>query len=47
LRRARFEELSAALQHEREAFAEVLQSQDAQEGIRAFAEKREPVYRDA
>jgi enoyl-CoA hydratase/E-phenylitaconyl-CoA hydratase len=47
LRRPRFEELAGALAEERRAFAQVLATDDAMEGIRAFAEKRAPVYRDA
>ena len=47
LRRPRFEELNDALAQERQAFADLLLTQDAQEGIRAFTEKRQPVYRDA
>ncbi len=47
LRRPRFEELQDALVHERHAFAQVITTRDAQEGIRAFSEKREPVYTDA
>ena len=44
LRRPRFNELEEAMREERNAFAEVLTSRDADEGIRAFSEKREPVY---
>jgi len=39
--------LNDALAQERQAFADLLLTQDAQEGIRAFTEKRQPVYRDA
>lgn len=45
LRRARFAELRDALVQERQAFAALLATQDADEGIRAFAEKRAPVFR--
>lgn len=44
IRRARYEELRDALADERRAFADVLMSRDADEGIRAFAEKRAPRY---
>ncbi|WBY03576.1 enoyl-CoA hydratase-related protein [Ramlibacter tataouinensis] len=44
LRRPRFVELQDALAAERAAFARVLLSEDAHEGIRAFAQKRAPVY---
>ena len=47
LRRPRFEELNDALAQERQAFADLLLTQDAQVGIRAFTEKRPPVYRNA
>jgi len=47
LRRPRFDELNDALVQERQAFANVLLTEDAQKGIRAFTEKRSPVYRDA
>lgn len=47
LRRPRFYELRDALVDERRAFAKVMATGDADEGIRAFSEKREPVYRDA
>ncbi|MHA7601441.1 enoyl-CoA hydratase/isomerase family protein [Alicycliphilus sp. T452] len=46
LRRARYDELQDALADERRAFADVLLSHDADEGIRAFAEKRAPRYED-
>lgn len=44
LRRPRFSELADALRHERQAFVQVLLSPDAEEGIQAFTEKRQPVY---
>jgi len=47
LRRPRFDELREALRLERELFAGVLLSADADEGVRAFADRRAPVYRDA
>lgn len=47
LRRARFQELADALEAERNAFAHLLLSEDGREGVRAFGEKREPVWRDA
>lgn len=47
LRLPRFDELDAALAVERTAFAGLMATQDAQEGIRAFTEKRPPVFRDA
>ncbi len=47
LRRARFRELADALAQERNAFAQLLLSGDGQEGVRAFGEKRDPVWRDA
>ncbi|MCY1206046.1 2,3-dehydroadipyl-CoA hydratase [Variovorax boronicumulans] len=46
LRRARYDELQDALTDERRAFAGVLLSRDADEGVRAFAEKRTPRYED-
>ena len=46
LREPRFGELQQALRAERQALDGLLRSQDAAEGIRAFAEKRAPVYRD-
>ena len=36
--------LSSGLQHERDALATLLQSEDAREGIQAFLEKRQPTY---
>jgi enoyl-CoA hydratase/carnithine racemase len=45
LRAPRFEELQSGLLRERAGLAELLATQDAQEGIRAFTEKRAPVYR--
>ena len=47
LRRARFQELAEALEAERNAFAHLLLSEDGREGVRAFVDKREPVWRDA
>jgi enoyl-CoA hydratase/carnithine racemase len=47
LRLPRFDELQTALTTERAGFAAVMATQDAQEGIRAFTEKRAPVFRDA
>ena len=45
LRRPRFDELDEALRAERALFAEVLGSEDADEGIQAFARKRPPAWR--
>jgi enoyl-CoA hydratase/carnithine racemase len=47
LRRARFDELAGALAEERNAFAQLLLSEDGREGVRAFGEKRAAVWRDA
>ena len=44
LRRPRHDELQDALLHERHAFAQVMMSPDAHEGIQAFVEKRPAVY---
>lgn len=44
LRRPRYHDLEDALVAERLAFGQVLLGPDAAEGIRAFAEKREPNY---
>jgi len=44
LRRPRFSELDDALRHERAVFTQVLLSSDAEEGIQAFIEKRQPAY---
>lgn len=44
LRRLQYQEVQDALREERQAFARVLQSRDAVEGIQAFAERREPIY---
>jgi enoyl-CoA hydratase/carnithine racemase len=46
LRRPRYQELADALLDERRAFGEVLLSHDADEGVRAFTEKRAPRYQD-
>lgn len=46
LRRLQYEEVDAALREERKAFAKVVQSHDAQEGIAAFAERRTPAYQN-
>lgn len=47
LRRARFDEWREALEDERAAFAALLSTADADEGIRAFVEKRQPVFQGA
>jgi enoyl-CoA hydratase/carnithine racemase len=47
LRRARFQELGDALEEERNAFAHLVLSEDGREGVRAFVDKREPVWRDS
>lgn len=44
LRRPRFQELKDALREERAAFARVVLSEDAVEGIQAFTEKRVPAF---
>jgi enoyl-CoA hydratase/carnithine racemase len=47
LRRARFQELGDARGEERNAFAHLVLSEDGREGVRAFVDKREPVWRDS
>ena len=47
LRQPRFDGLRPALERERAAFGELLASDDAREGIRSFAEKRNPLWRGA
>jgi enoyl-CoA hydratase/E-phenylitaconyl-CoA hydratase len=47
LRRPRFAEIQEALAAERALFASVLRTRDADEGILAFTEKRQPRYVDA
>jgi enoyl-CoA hydratase/carnithine racemase len=44
LRRQRYEDLRMALLEERVQFAKVVCTNDAAEGIAAFAEKRKPKY---
>jgi len=46
LRHARYTELAGALALESQEFQGLLKTQDADEGMRAFAEKRAPVYAD-
>jgi enoyl-CoA hydratase/carnithine racemase len=47
LRQPRFDDVQPALERERAAFGELLASDDAREGIRAFTEKRSPIWRGA